>query len=142
MTDIIDFNKINGLHKHADCYVSPHRGEGWGLPIHDAMHFEHHIIVTKFGGITELLNSNNANIIRHDMSKVSNMDWSPHVYKSFQKWANPSSQHLSTLMRDVYRNRASDRYSGKIKNAKMLADSMSVGSISRKINKLIYGIKK
>tara|TARA_R110002020_G_scaffold50716_9_gene143352 strand:+ start:77455 stop:78570 length:1116 start_codon:yes stop_codon:yes gene_type:complete len=142
MTDIIDSDKINGLHKYADCYVSPHRGEGWGLPIHDAMHFENHIIVTKFGGITELLNPTNSNIIRHDMSKVSNMDWSPHVYKSFQKWANPSSQHLSALMRDVYDNESKEKYFSKIKSAKTLADSMSVSGVSRKIEKLIYGIKK
>jgi len=142
ISDLIPADKINGIHEYSDCYVSPHRGEGWGLPIHDAMHFKNHIIVTKFGGITELLGSVNANIIRHDMARVSNMEWSPHVYKSFQNWANPSATHLSKLMRDVYERGSEDKYLKKINNAKILSDSMDIGSISRAIERFIYKVKR
>ena len=123
---------IQALHNTGDCYVSAHHGEGWGVPIHDAMHAENHIITTKFGGVTEHLDNSTANIIEHKIGPVSGMDWSP-LYGNYQNWAYPSIRSLSQEMRRIYQN--SDVYAEKTIKAKQLAEQMSIESIAKLINK-------
>jgi len=134
ITDNLKKEALFGLHKMCDAFVLPHHGEGWGMPIHDAMLCDSHIITTKFGGITELLNDDNAFIIDHNMIRVKNMDWSG-WYQSYQKWAQPKSAHLSVLMRDVYIN--NKEYLYKTKNAKSLAASINISSCSEEIEQIL-----
>jgi len=130
--DVIPSRQIKALHNTGDCYVSSHHGEGWGMPIHDAMRMGKQIIVTKYGGVTEYLDNTSANIIKHTMGPVSGMEWSS-LYGSYQNWAHPSSGHLIKLFVDVYANHKS--YSAKGERAKVIAESMSVQEISKIITK-------
>lgn len=129
-TDIISKDLLNGLHLAGDCYVSSHHGEGWGMPIHDAMRFGKQIIVTKYGGVTEALDDNSAHIIKHTIGPVANMEWS-NLYDNYQNWAYPSQNHLSNLFMDVYQNHK--KYEFKGINAKEIADKMTIPCISRMI---------
>jgi len=124
---IVDENHIYGLHNISDCYVAPHYGEGWGMPIHDAMYAEKNIITTKFGGVTDFLDENSAHIISHDLVPVSGMDWSG-WYQKDQYWAEPSVTSLKNIMRDVYINH--EKYYEKRSNARKIAESMSIENIS------------
>lgn len=125
---------LMGLHKLCDAFVLPHHGEGWGMPIHDAMLCGSKIITTKFGGITELLNDDNASIIKHKLGPVKRMDWNS-WYGSYQMWANPSVTHLRALMRTVFENKNSDLY--KLENAKKLAASLDVNSCALRIEQIL-----
>jgi len=136
--DIISDEEIKALHMSGDCYVSPHHGEGWGLPIHDAMVAGNQIITTKFGGVTEYLSNDSAHIIRHTMGPVRNMSWSS-LYNNKQNWAYPKVSHIRTLMRDIYENK--DSYQEKIYNAKRIASSMTINVITERIEKEIGRIK-
>lgn len=129
---IVPTRDIHALHALADCYVSPHHGEGWGMPIHDAMFAGNQIITTKFGGVTEYLNDNSAHLIKHELKPVTGMQWSP-LYGSYQKWAYPSVKHLAGIMRDVYVNH--DKYEIKSKNASKLAKTMDIESVAKIINR-------
>ena len=126
--------ELIGLHKMCDAFVLPHRGEGWGMPIHDAMLCDSHIITTKFGGITELLSKDSAFIINHDIRPVKKMSWTP-WYQSYQKWACPKLAHLRVLMRDVFDNNNKYRY--KLEASKLLASSLDISSCSLKIEKIL-----
>ena len=132
MTKIVPMDTIKAIHNTSDCYVSPHHGEGWGMPIHDAMRLGKQIITTKYGGITEMLDNNSAHIIKHTMGQVRDMEWSP-LYEKNQNWAYPSTNHLSRLMRDVYENH--DNYDYKGIEAKQIAGTMSVRAISKMIER-------
>lgn len=129
---IVPAQDIAALHNIGDCYVSPHHGEGWGMPIHDAMYAGNQIITTRFGGVTEYLSNTSAHIINHELKPVTGMDWSP-LYGSYQNWAYPSPKHLSHLMRDVYLNHK--KYNYKSKKAKQLAISMDIPSVAKILNK-------
>lgn len=135
-TAIVDPAAINGLHQYADCYVSPHHGEGWGMPIHDAMRFKKQIIVTKYGGVTEWLNDESAHIIKHTLGPVTDMEWS-NLYGSYQNWAYPSQSHLISLFKDVYLNHK--KYEYKTDNAASIAESMSIDAVSKIINLELKG---
>lgn len=135
-TSIVPTDSIRAIHNVGDCYVSPHHGEGWGMPIHDAMHSGNQIIVTKYGGVTEYLDDSSAHIIKHSLGAVKNMEWSP-LYGSYQNWAYPSSNHLSKLFVDVYKNH--NDYTSKAEKAKIIANSMTIQEISKIISKELSG---
>ena len=122
---------IRALHATADCYISPHHGEGWGMPIHDAMIAGNQIITTKFGGVTEYLNEDSAHIIKHSVGPVKNMSWST-LYNSKQNWAYPKVNHLKKIMRDVYHN--FEKYEDKGYKAREVAERMTIDSMVEFIN--------
>lgn len=132
MDSFIPYEQIQALHEYADCYVSPHHGEGWGMPIHDAIFAQKHLIVTKYGGVTEFLDNNSANIIEHKMGPVTNMEWNP-AYNPNQNWAYPSVEHLKFLMRDVYSNHNEQRLKSKPFMLEDLALKTSISGVSQQI---------
>lgn len=133
ITKDITESEINGIHQYSDCYVSPHHGEGWGMPIHDAINFKNEIIVTKFGGITEFLDDSSANIIKHTMGPVKNMEWCS-FYGGYQSWANPSKKSLMSLMRKVYSSKKDDK---KIFNALNIVRGFDIEGVGRSIGKVL-----
>ncbi len=134
MRDIISTEKIQAIHNTCDIYVAPHHGEGWGMPIHDAMLAGNQIITTRFGGVTDFLNNSSAHIINHSMGPVTNMGWSP-LYNKTQNWAYPSYNHLSKIMKEVYNN--PERFSNKAEKAKIIAESMTTDEVAKMINREI-----
>jgi len=134
ITNHISRERLLGLHSACDTFVLPHHGEGWGMPIHTAMLCDSNIITTKFGGITELLNDNSANIIKHKMGAVSGMGWN-RLYNSNQAWANPSEVHLKRLMRSSFENK--ENYSKKREKAKGIAASLDIDSCSLRIEQIL-----
>ncbi len=130
--ELVDSEIIKGLHLAADCYVSSHSAEGWGMPIHDSMKMGKQLIVTKFGGVTEFLDNDSAHIIKHNLGPVTNMEWS-NLYGGYQQWAYPSSHHLSQLFRDVYQNHLA--YKDKGIAAQKIACQMTIESIANIISR-------
>jgi hypothetical protein len=63
------------------------------------------IITTRFGGVTEHLTDKSARIIPHTLGPVKGMGWAGSLYSSKQRWAYPSTNHLSRIMRETYSNR-------------------------------------
>jgi hypothetical protein len=135
---IVGLEEIRAIHNSADCFVLPHHGEGWGMPIHDAMLQGKQIITTKYGGITEWLSSSSAHIIEHKMGPVQDMSWNKY-YNKKQNWAYPMEDHLVSIFRDVYLNHES--YSNKGSEAKKIAKDFTINSISKVIYKNLLRFK-
>jgi glycosyltransferase involved in cell wall biosynthesis len=96
-------SEINSIHKAGHCYVAPHHGEGWGMPIHDAIMMGKQIIATKFGGVVEFLSDDSFHPIPFKMEPVSGMEWNA-AYSPAQSWAAPDVNELKKIMRDVFSN--------------------------------------
>ena len=133
-TDNLSRAAINGIHTACDAFVLPHKGEGWGMPIHDAIMHGNHVIVTRFGGITEYLNNENSFIIDHDVRPVKKMDWNP-WYGSYQNWAYPRTFSLRKNMRSLYEGR--DKFSDKLINLEKLNSKFSIDACSSNIEMLL-----
>ena len=123
ITDFLSPPDLSSLHAAGDCFVLPHRGEGWGMPIHEAIAAGNHVITTKYGGITEWLDNDSANIIPHTIGPVRGMEWSP-LYRPDQQWAYPSYKCLMKIMRDVYSE--PDDFSKKCLKAKNIAKKFNL----------------
>ena len=100
---IISEQDLLSIHKSGHCYVAPHHGEGWGMPIHDAILAGKQIIATKFGGVIEHLDDESFYPIPFSMVPVSGMEWNG-VYNSNQMWAQPDIESLKSIMREAYSN--------------------------------------
>jgi hypothetical protein len=135
ITEHLSKESLTKLHMMCDCFVLPHHGEGWGIPIHHAILSDSHVIVTKFGGITESLDDDSASIIKHTLGPVKNMKWNK-LYTSDQKWAYPSLAHTSQLMRGAYENR--HNFSDKTNNAKNIVKSMSPEGVASTIKHILF----
>jgi glycosyltransferase involved in cell wall biosynthesis len=133
-TETLSNKQVAGLHDLGNCFVLPHHGEGWGMPIHDAMMHDSLIITTPYGGITEHLNSSNALLIKHKVVNVKPMTWCPY-YTSNQMWAEPDVGHLKSLMRGAYNNRAEES-AALTARARRTAESMDIKAFSKSIENL------
>jgi glycosyltransferase involved in cell wall biosynthesis len=101
---IISEEDLLSIHKSGHCYVAPHHGEGWGMPIHDAILARKQIIATKFGGVTEYLDDSCFYPIPFSMVPVSGMEWNG-AYNSGQMWAQPDVESIKKIMRSAYENK-------------------------------------
>jgi len=96
--------QIYRFHKSFDCFVSAHRGEGWGIPQMEAMLLGNPIISTNCGGIHEYLNEENAMLIGYKSVKLVENSRNRHWYTSEQNWADVNLQDIKQAMRRIYDN--------------------------------------
>ena len=99
--------KIPSLYTAADCYVSPTHGEGWGLPIFEALACGIPVITTGYGAPNEVLRDDKGQPLPgvHFIENTPSEANDPYVYMEGKTWAEPNLTHLRQLMREVYNNR-------------------------------------
>jgi glycosyltransferase involved in cell wall biosynthesis len=136
--NLMDSGQIYRFHKTFDCFVSSHRGEGWGIPQMQAMLMERPIISTDCGGIHEHLNEDIAMLVPHKLISLKTNSRNTQWYTTDQNWADIDKKALKEKMRWSYKNQAKARRMGKhaspfiIKNfglksvGKMMAERLSM----------------
>ena len=104
--DILPPEQIGCFYTMGSCFVLPTHGEGWGLPLFEALASGIPVITTGYGAPNEVL--------RDDKGKpfpgVHFVDWeegeakTPYVYMDGNRWAMPKSEDLRAKMRFVFEN--------------------------------------
>jgi glycosyltransferase involved in cell wall biosynthesis len=102
MSDILPREEIDALMQLADCYVSLHRSEGFGLTIAEAMSHGKPAIATGYSGNMDFMTAANSLAVRHRLIELD-ADHGP--YRRGMVWADPDLDHAAELMRWVYTNR-------------------------------------
>jgi hypothetical protein len=89
----------NALLARADCYVSLHRSEGFGLTLAESMALGTPVIATGYSGNTDFMRPQNSYMV----------DWTPtsvgpgcEIYPAGGRWAEPDLDHAAELMRRVW----------------------------------------
>lgn len=102
---LMDRHQIYRFHKTFDCFVSAHRGEGWGIPQMEAMLMGKPVISTNCGGIHEHIQTNEAMLIPHRLIPLSGNNRNQQWYKNDQMWAEADIYQLRAAMRWIFTNR-------------------------------------
>lgn len=86
----------NGLLELCDCYVSPHRSEGFGYTPAEAMLLGKPVIVTAYGGTTEYTDDTVARMVPYSLTTVG-----PGAlpYPPDGRWAEPDLDALADALR-------------------------------------------
>lgn len=106
--------RMLALHRACDVYVSLHRGEGWGLPIHEALLMGRSAVFTAFGATEELWSSagtggdgSPVSLVPCTLTPVRNLQ-SP-WFRIDQLWAEPDVWMAAHMMRDRVELRCATR---------------------------------
>jgi glycosyltransferase involved in cell wall biosynthesis len=91
-------DELAGLMTAADCYVSLHRSEGFGLGIAEAMALGKPVIATNYSGPADFMTSANSYPVNYRLAPIAR-DFGPYL-QGFS-WAEPDLEHASLLMREV-----------------------------------------
>ena len=89
--------EMKALYLQSDLLVAPSRGEGFGLPIGEAMSLGLPVITTNWGGQVDFCNTSNSWIIDFEYAPSQS-----HFKSKYSYWAEPSETHLTELIHQVY----------------------------------------
>lgn len=105
LTEEMEQQDMPSLYTACDCLVHPYRGEGFGLPIAEAMAAQRAVIVTDFGAALDFCNAENAYLIPAHKYVFDEKQLSKTlVTVDYPFWAQPDVDALRALMRHVYEN--------------------------------------
>ncbi|NTG89887.1 glycosyltransferase [Agrobacterium rhizogenes] len=91
-----DDEQLLALYRSAAMVVAPSRGEGFALPLAEAMRLDVPVVTTAYSGQLDFCRSDTAWLVDYHMSASR-----AHVAGSFSLWAEPSVEHLGVQMRAV-----------------------------------------
>lgn len=84
------------LYQQCHAFVAPSRGEGFGMPMAEAMLLGLPVIVTGWGGQTDFCTPQTAWLCDYDFVFAQS-----HLSAAQSVWAEPRASHLAELLRDV-----------------------------------------
>jgi glycosyltransferase involved in cell wall biosynthesis len=122
--------ELAGLFRAANCYVSPHRSEGFGLTVAEAMAIGLPVIATDYGGTADFVTEDLGFPLDYKLVELDR-DYGPYGKGSI--WADPSRDHLRELLRWICANPRAAAESGRRARARMRErySAASVGTFIR-----------
>jgi glycosyltransferase involved in cell wall biosynthesis len=110
VAEMLDEADLANLFEAADCYVSPHRSEGFGLTVAESMLRGRPVIATGYGATTDFVSAQTGYPIEYSLVEIEE-DTGP--YLRGHVWADPSREHLRRLLRQVVDDPAAARVRGE-----------------------------
>jgi ADP-heptose:LPS heptosyltransferase len=101
-----DQSQMEALHDRGDCYVSLHRGEGWGYPLFEAASRGTPVVATAYGGPLDYLDPERHRLVRCNVEPVRRPYF---LYEGSMKWAEPDLNDAQAALRWTYEHRAEAR---------------------------------
>jgi glycosyltransferase involved in cell wall biosynthesis len=92
-------NEIASFHNVLDCFVSPHRSEGFGFNLAESMYLRKPVIATGYSGNVDFMDDRNSYLIDHKLVPIQE---TAGPYTKGAMWADPDIDHLRRLMRRVF----------------------------------------
>lgn len=94
----LDRPDLCALINAADCYLSPHRSEGFGMTILEAMRLGKSTIGTAYSGNTDFMTPENSYLLDYALVPLARKHG---PYPAGAVWADPDIAHAARLIREV-----------------------------------------
>jgi glycosyltransferase involved in cell wall biosynthesis len=117
--------QIGALHARGDCYLSLHKGEGWGYPLFEAAARGKPVVATNYAGPRDYLDPERHWLVR---SRSAPVRQHYRFYRSSMRWAEPDLGHAAEGLRWIYENRDAAR-AGASQAAQRLVADYSIGRV-------------
>ncbi|MBW8524713.1 glycosyltransferase family 4 protein [Chryseobacterium chendengshani] len=124
-------NDLLALMNFADCYVSLHRSEGFGLTMAEAMALGKPVIATGYSGNLDFMTVNNSFLVKY---KLIRHDYDLSVLPKNNYWSEPDTDHAAELMKFVFENQKHAVETGK-RAKEDIHTYFSLDAIGRKMKK-------
>lgn len=138
--ELLDKPDVSRVYTTGDCFVLPHRGEGWGRCTHEAMLFGKPVIATSAGGIHDWLPKETYYPLTPIETNVFGMEWAP-WYRKDQKWADVGIGELRKHMRQVFEDQDGAVKVGK-RGQEFVKNSFSYEAVGRIMKDRLIDIQK
>ena len=141
-TDFLSKPDLIRLYKSCDAFVSPHRGEGYGMKILDAMACGLPVITTLFGGPTDFCHGENCLPVDFTLVPVGTCyDTQALRITNGPTWAEPDPESLIRRLRQVANDPAAARQLGE-KAKHEVAPRFTWESAARQLTESIAAIER
>ena len=127
---------VRGLIRATDCYVSPHRSEGFGLTLAEAMLLGRPVIGTNFSGVCDFLNEETGYPCSYSYQEIKK---SIGPYSMGAVWAEVDRQELSRLMGVVKSNYAEALMKATVARAR-LSEQLSAKTVGARMQSRLEAI--
>jgi glycosyltransferase involved in cell wall biosynthesis len=111
----LETEEVGALYNLASCYVHPARGEGFGLPVAEAMAAGVPVIATSYSGLAEFVSDETAITIPYHVEPATS-----HVATPGSEWAEPDGDALRGLLRQSFESPHSIEIAQRVETAQAL----------------------
>jgi glycosyltransferase involved in cell wall biosynthesis len=133
----LDERAIAGLYDLADCYVHPSRGEGFGLPIAEAMAAGVPVISVAHSGQADFVSEMTATTVPFELAPAET-----HFDIENSEWAEPDQAQLAVELLAVAQDpRAPDRLERAERARRLIADEFSWEAVARRWEEFIADLE-
>ncbi len=101
----LDESEVYSLTNACNLYFAPHRGEGLGLGIAEAMSLGKPVVVTDWSAPTEFCNKANSFPIGFELTRMQPSEFDRHTYAGVTRWAEPKLADAICALRKCHDNR-------------------------------------
>lgn len=102
--------QMNSLYTRADALVAPSRGEGFGMPLAEAMLWDVPVITTGYGGQADFCTPKTAWLLNYEFAHSQS-----HLQQQHSLWVEPDVIHLMSIMRRLYEDSLTEKGRSQIK---------------------------
>jgi glycosyltransferase involved in cell wall biosynthesis len=111
----MDTPTIQGLYNLAHCYVHPARGEGFGLPVAEAMAAGVPVISVAYSGLADFVSDETASTVPFQLEPAET-----HFEIPYSVWAEPDRAALAALLRDHVEGVNREKVAERVRRARDL----------------------
>jgi len=125
------------LYSKASAYVHPARGEGFGLPVAEAMLAEVPVISTNTSGLADFVDSSTAAVVPSQLVSANS-----HVSIPGSEWYEPDVQVLGDEMRSLYEGHNPDVRASRVSAAKArISENFSWEAVGNRVKKSVLAAR-
>lgn len=134
--------ELYSLYKVADCYVQVARGEGFGLPVAEAMLAKIPVIVSANSGMADFCNSETAWLVGYDLEPAKT-----HVLAEKEEkisfWAEPRKEDLKRLLRYFVSDIQTQEREAKVRSAyQLISTQFTWNAVAERWSQFVAQVEK